>query len=103
MRANQSFAYIIEVLPTQKLIFEFIQKHGPIDDEEAYGNLNMGAGFAFYISEADVNNVWDMLKSYEYLNRFGVCYAGHIERSDEKKVVIKPKNLEYSGTTLGVR
>ncbi|MCP6719863.1 MAG: AIR synthase related protein [Patescibacteria group bacterium] len=103
MRATQPFAYVIECLPKQLPIFNFLQRHGPVDDWEAYGNFNMGAGFALYVPEADVRKVWDVLKGDEYLNRYGACYAGHIERSDEKKVVIKPKDLEYSGATLGVR
>jgi phosphoribosylformylglycinamidine cyclo-ligase len=35
MRAQQSFSYVIEKLPTQLPIFDFIQEHGPVDDEEA--------------------------------------------------------------------
>ncbi len=104
MRATQSFAYIVENLPIQQPIFEFIQKHGPVDDEEAYGNFNMGAGFALYVSEADVIKVWDVFSYFpKTLKPFRALYAGHIERSDKKKVAIKPKGLEYSGATLGVR
>ncbi|MBI2463152.1 MAG: phosphoribosylformylglycinamidine cyclo-ligase [Candidatus Spechtbacteria bacterium] len=103
MRATQPFAYIIESLPKQLPIFDFLQKQGPIDDQEAYGNFNMGAGFAIYVPEADVKKVLDVLEGYSYPNRFGACYAGHIERSDEKKVVIRPKMLEYSSAALDVR
>lgn len=103
MRPIQPFAYIIEDLPMQQSIFDFLQEHGPVDDKEAYGNLNMGAGFALYVPEADVKMVWDVLEEYEYPNRFGACLAGHIEKSDTKKVVINPKNLEYLGSTLAVR
>ena len=111
MRATKPFAYIIETLPSRQLIFEFIQKHGPVDDEEAYGNFNMGAGFALYAPEADVKKVEAVAKYafddpsgfYAQKHHFDVLCAGHIEQSDEKKVVIKPKGLEYSGATLGVR
>ena len=103
MRAPQPFAYLIETLPKQLPIFDFIQEHGPVDDEEAYGNLNMGAGFALYVPGTDVRKVWDVLHSYEYPNRFSAVYAGHIEQSDERKVVIEPKNLEYRGSTLDIR
>lgn len=99
MRATQPFAYIIEQLPKQLPIFSFLQKHGPVDDMEAYGNLNMGAGFALYIEEADADAVLEIAASY----RFGALRAGHIEQNNEKKVVIKPKGLEYLGSTLGVR
>ncbi len=99
MRATQSFAYIIERLPKQLPIFDFLQKHGPVDDAEAYGNFNMGAGFALYVSEADINTVLEIAA----LHKLGAIRAGHIEQSNDKKVVIKPKDIEYSGATLGVR
>lgn len=99
MRATQSFAYIVEQLPRQLSVFGFLQKHGPVDDTEAYGNFNMGAGFALYVSEADADAVLEVAASHN----IGALHAGYIERSDEKKVVIKPKSLEYSGATLGVR
>lgn len=98
MRATQSFAYIVERLPKQLPIFDFLQEHGPVDDAEAYGNFNMGAGFAFYVSEADANAVLEVATSH----KLGALRAGHIEQG-EKKVVIKPKGLEYSGATLGIR
>ncbi|MBI2475695.1 MAG: phosphoribosylformylglycinamidine cyclo-ligase [Candidatus Taylorbacteria bacterium] len=99
MRATQSFAYIVEQLPRQLPVFGFLQKHGPVDDTEAYGNLNMGAGFALYVSEADVDAVLEVAASHN----IGALRAGYIERSDDKKVVIQPIDLEYPGSTLGVR
>jgi phosphoribosylformylglycinamidine cyclo-ligase len=98
MRATQSFTYLIDTLPTQLPIFDFLQKHGPVDDTEAYGNLNMGAGFALYVAEAQATQVIDVAKKLG-LRAF---VAGHIEAGD-KKVIIKPKGLEYAGETLAVR
>jgi len=99
MRATQSFAYIVERLPKQLPVFGFLQKHGPVDDMEAYGNFNMGAGFALYVSEADA----DVVLEVATLHKLGALRAGYIERSDDKKVMIEPKGLEYSGATLRVR
>ncbi|OHA32247.1 MAG: hypothetical protein A2928_01170 [Candidatus Taylorbacteria bacterium RIFCSPLOWO2_01_FULL_45_15b] len=98
MRATQPFAYVIETLPTQLPIFDFLQQHGPVDDTEAYGNLNMGAGFALYVAEAEAHKVIDVVKKLG-LRAF---VAGHIEEGD-KKVVIKPKGIEFQGETLAVR
>ncbi len=99
MRAMQPFTYVIEQLPKQLPIFRFLQKYGPVEDSEAYGNFNMGAGFALYVSEADVDTVIDIAASHN----IGALCAGHIERSNSKKVVIRPKDLEYSGSTLCIR
>ena len=103
MRATQPFAYIIERLPRQLPIFDFLQKHGPVDDMEAYGNFNMSAGFALYVPEADVKNIWEVLRYDKSCRHLSACNAGHIERSSVKKVIIQPKGLEYSGATLEVR
>lgn len=105
MRAEGSFAYIIEYLPKELPIFEFIQRQGPVDDKEAYGNLNMGAGFALYVPERDVKRVLSVLESntYRFQESFRAVRAGHIEKSNGKRVVILPKELVYSEETLKVR
>lgn len=99
MRARQPFAYIVEQIPRQLPIFDFLQEHGPVDDTEAYANFNMGAGFALYVPETDIEKI------QEAAGRLGfvALRAGHIEQSNTKKVIIEPKNLEYLGPTLGVR
>lgn len=99
MRARETWAYIIDTLPAQLPIFDFIQEHGPVDDEEAYGNLNMGAGFALYVSPGDVATV----KGVADTLGLRAVHAGYVERSKKKKVIIRPKDLEYLGSTLGVR
>jgi phosphoribosylformylglycinamidine cyclo-ligase len=98
MRAQQPFSYIIEKLPAQLPIFDFIQQHGPVDDEEAYGNLNMGAGFALFVPESKVNDVL-----LQYSEKFHCYVAGYVEKSSVKRVVIPSKNLEYKSETLAVR
>ena len=106
MRATQPFAYIVEDLPWQPPIFAFIQEHGPVDDMEAFGNLNMGIGFAVYVPSEQVGRVFQTLEPLQgnrKTNYFLADIIGHIENSDEKKVVIKPKGLEYAGETLAVR
>ncbi|MEK7653342.1 MAG: AIR synthase related protein [Patescibacteria group bacterium] len=100
MRATQPFAYVIEDLPPPLPIFDFIQKHGPVDDVEAFGNLNMGAGFAVFVPMSDLE---EALLSIRLSGSNYVYVAGHIEKSDEKKVVIKPKNLTFLGSTLAIR
>jgi len=99
MRAPQSLAYVIDKLPRQLPIFRFIQKKGPVVDEEAYGNLNMGAGFAVYVPERDVKKALAVCKGYP----FRAYLAGHVEKSEQKKVVIRSKNIVFNADTLAVR
>jgi phosphoribosylformylglycinamidine cyclo-ligase len=99
MRAPDNFAYVVEQVPSAQPVFDFIQAIGSVDDTEAYGNFNMGAGFAVYVPEKDVAMVLDVAKAFP----FGALRAGHVETSATKRVVIGPKSLEYSADTLAVR
>ena len=99
MRSPDPVSYVIESIPEPHPVFEFMQRHGNIDDAEAYGNLNMGAGFALYVMEKDVAAVLNIAQAYPFKAR----RAGHIEKSEKKRVVITPKAVEFSGETLAVR
>jgi phosphoribosylformylglycinamidine cyclo-ligase len=103
MRAPQPHAYVINYLPEQQPIFNFIQKHGPVTDEEAYGNLNMGAGFAIFIAREHVQKFWKMYESPTSRPRFRSIIAGRVEASETKKVVIKPKGIVFEAEALAVR
>jgi len=75
------------------------QEHGPVDDQEAYANFNMGAGFALYVRESDVAKLLSIAHSLG----LSALRAGTIASSKIKKVIINPLGLEYLGSTLGVR
>ncbi len=98
MRSPESFSYVIDELPNQLPIFDFIQKNGPVSDKEAYGNLNMGAGFALFVPQSEIPKI-----PYDSNFKFRRYIAGYVEKSNVKKVVIQPKNLEYRSETLAVR
>ncbi len=100
MRATEPFVYIIERIPEPPAIFDFLRVNGPISDVEAYGNLNMGAGFALYLDPGDVDTALSISQSHG----IAAMAAGHVEkRGDDKRVVIKPTGIEFEGATLGVR
>ena len=99
MRAPGPFAYVVEAVPPPQPVFDFIQTIGHVDDTEAYGNLNMGAGFAIYVPEKDVAAVMDIAKMFP----FEATRAGHVESSATRRVIIAPKGLEYATDTLAVR
>ena len=104
MRAKQEFTYVINNVPEAPPVFKFMQKHGPVDDEEAYGNWNMGAGFALYCPYGEMEKVIHLgKKKVNGINRqFAAMYAGSIKRG-ERKVIIKPKGITFGAETLGVR
>jgi len=99
MRSSDPFAYVIDTIPTPQPVFDFIQSVGNVDDAEAYGNFNMGAGFAVYVPEKDVPAVLEVAKIFQ----FKALLAGTVENASRKRVIIRPKGIEFSGETLGVR
>ena len=98
MRHRAPFTYQIDVLPPVPPVLRFIQQHAAIDDREAYGNLNMGAGFALFIASADAE------RTLQIARRAGVnaLIAGRIDNGP-KRIVIAPLQLTFSGDDLHVR
>ncbi|KKT93149.1 MAG: phosphoribosylformylglycinamidine cyclo-ligase [Candidatus Andersenbacteria bacterium RIFCSPHIGHO2_12_FULL_46_9] len=100
MRVVEPFVYVIDNPGEPQALFGFVQEHGPVSDEEAYGNLNMGAGFAIYVRPDQAQTVIELAACHDVRAWVG----GHIEkRGDDKRVIIVPKALEYAGAALGVR
>lgn len=99
MRAQQNFRYIVNVVPEPSEIFEFIQKYGNVSNREAYGNLNMGVGYAFF---APRKNAKKILKIAEKLG-FDAFVAGNVEEGERKGVEIVPLGLVYDADELKVR
>jgi phosphoribosylformylglycinamidine cyclo-ligase len=99
MRAPQPLTYRIKQLPPKLPIFDFIIEHGPITRYEAYGNMNMGAGFALYCPASEENDVITIADQH------GFCAfnAGTVEESDEKRVIIEPEGLRFESDSLYVR
>ncbi|MFA5771064.1 MAG: AIR synthase-related protein, partial [Patescibacteria group bacterium] len=98
MRYNKSLTYRITDLPPVPKVLQFIVEKGKLDDKEAYGNLNMGAGFAIFVPEKDVDQVINLakqnnIKAYNY----GIVETG------EKKVIIESKNIIFAKDSLQVR
>jgi len=97
MRGNAPYTYVIERLPPQLPIFNFIQEHGQQSDRQMYETYNMGAGLALIMPAGDA---YRLVRIDE--GRHGLFIAGYVDIGP-KRVVIKPNGLEYAGDTLGVR
>ncbi|MDP1834200.1 MAG: AIR synthase related protein [Candidatus Moranbacteria bacterium] len=99
MRAQQSFRYIIKNIPTPQEIFGFIMEHGKVSLREAYGNLNMGAGFALIVPPENVEEVLRIAGNLD----FTALDAGYVEASEKKEVVIEPLDITFNEEELNVR
>lgn len=98
MRHKKSFTYRITKIPPVHPVFTFMMKEGPIEEKEAYGSLNMGAGLAIFVSKSQVQKVLAIAKK----NNIKAYDAGVVERG-KKQVIIEPKKIIFEGTALKVR
>ncbi len=98
MRHKKSLIYRITDLPPVPEVLQFIVEQGKLDDKEAYGNLNMGAGFAIFVPANEVSQVSNMAKKLQIK-----AYNGGIVEIGEKKVIIEPKNIIFEKESLQVR
>lgn len=98
MRHPADFTYRIHTLPPVPPVLSFIQQHAGIDDREAYGSLNMGAGFALFVDATQADEVVKLATAA------GVpaWVAGRVERGP-KQVVIEPLSLTYAADDLHLR
>ena len=98
MRHPGAFRYRMHSIPPVPPVLSFIQQQAGIDDREAYGNLNMGAGFALYVSSADA------ARTVEVAHACGVqaSVAGSVE-AGPRQVVIEPLGLTFGGDDLHLR
>lgn len=106
MRSTKPFHYVITTLPEPQPVFRFIQEHGRVSNEEMYGNFNMGAGFALYVPPGDVDRVTAIANEHHMTALdAGFIDAGLRPRqnAEEKKVIIEPLGIEWTGEALGVR
>jgi phosphoribosylformylglycinamidine cyclo-ligase len=98
MRHTKDVAYVIESMPDVPAVLSFIKDKARMDEREAYGTFNMGAGYAIYVAEQDV------------IRTLAVCaesgtpalHAGRIEKG-KRSISIKPLGLVFEGETLALR
>jgi phosphoribosylformylglycinamidine cyclo-ligase len=98
MRHPGRFTYRLHTLPAVPPVLRFMREKLPLDEREAYGNLNMGAGFAVYLPSGQA------ARAVEVAQGAGVAawLAGTVEIGDPQ-VVIEPLSLVYAADELRVR
>ena len=98
MRHPASLAYRIHTLPPVPPVLQFIRQHAGLDARDAYGTLNMGAGFALYVAAGDA------ARTVEAAHAQGVAawVAGTVE-AGPKRVVIEPLDVAFDGGELALR
>jgi phosphoribosylformylglycinamidine cyclo-ligase len=98
LRHPAAFTYVIDDVPPVTPVLRFIQQHAALDDTEAYGTLNMGAGFALFVDAKDAP------RTVEVAQAAGVksWVAGRLE-AGPKKLLVEPLGIEFAGEALQLR
>ena len=98
MRHPGRYTYRIDALPPVPPVLRFIEERAGIDRREAYGNLNMGAGFALFVAAAEAQRAVDVCMA----QGMRAWIAGTVE-DGERRVLIEPLGLEFAAGDLHVR
>ncbi len=98
LRHPSQFTYRIRAVPPVPPVLQFIQQHARQDDREAYSTLNMGAGFALFVRESEVEVTLQTARD------LGVeaLHAGAVE-AGAKQVVIEPLGISFGTEDLQLR
>ena len=106
MCAPQPLTYRVCVLPPAQPIFNYILEYGGISMRKAYQTFNMGAGFALFVAQGDEMKIVKLFQDEVEISGgwpFNVIYnAGYVEEG-ERRVVIKPRGIEFKGNRLAPR
>lgn len=98
MRHQKQLTYRIRTLPPVPEVLRFLADQTGNGPREAYGNLNMGAGFALYLAAADAE------RAVAIARQQGVeaWVAGTVE-AGPKQVVLEPLAVTFGADDLHVR
>jgi phosphoribosylformylglycinamidine cyclo-ligase len=85
-------------VPPVPAVLSFLQREGRMSARDAYGSLNMGAGFALFVAREDLDATLGVAA------KAGVAawHAGDV-LSGPKSLVIEPLGLEYAASDLHLR
>ena len=98
LRHPAALTYRIHTVPPVPPVLRFIQQQARQDDFEAYGTLNMGAGFALFVGADDAERTVAVARD------LGVeaWIAGRVE-AGAKRLLIEPLGLEFGDDALRLR
>lgn len=98
MRHPGALTYRMAQVPPVPPVLEFLQREIGLDAAEAYGSLNMGAGFALYVAPGDAQRAVHAAHSAG----IDAWVAGAVEQGP-RRVVIEPLGVTYEADALKLR
>ena len=98
MRHPGAYTYRMHTLPAVPPVLRFIQAHAGLSAEEAYGTLNMGAGFALFVPGSQTTAVLEVCAAAGLT----ALLAGEVMEGP-RQVVIEPLSVVFGGDSLQLR
>ncbi len=98
LRHPAAFTYRIHGVPPVPPVLKFIQQHARQDDAEAYGTLNMGAGFALFVAADEAQRCVAIARS----QGVAAIVAGRVE-AGPKRLIVEPLGIEWGDDALQLR
>jgi phosphoribosylformylglycinamidine cyclo-ligase len=95
MRAPGDFSYVVDELPPVPEVLAFLSEQAAIDQREAYGTFNMGAGFAVYVAPERARDVVDAAAAVG----MRAALSGRVQ-AGERSVELARLGIAYSGSDL---
>lgn len=98
MRHPGAFTYRIKHVPPVPPVLRFMAHQARLSEEDAYGSLNMGAGFALFLAPEDTDTV------LAATSNAGVrAYEAGVVEEGSRQVIIEPLKVVFAGDTLALR
>ena len=98
MRHPKGYTYRISKVPPVPPVLQFMVEKAGLDPYEAYGSLNMGAGFAVFVALKDAE------KTVEISRRLGIkAYKAGTVDEGIKCVAIEPLNIRFESKSMDLR
>jgi phosphoribosylformylglycinamidine cyclo-ligase len=98
LRHPKPLRYRVHTLPEVPPVLRFIQQQARMDDHEAYGTLNMGAGFSLFVPAAQAQRTLEVAAA----QGVAATLAGSVEAGD-KELLIEPLGLRFAADDLQLR
>jgi len=98
LRHTSELTYRIDTVPPVPPVLAFMQREAKLDDSEAYGTLNMGAGFAFFVRPEQAEQTVAIAKQCG----IEAWVAGRVE-AGPKQAIIEPIGVTYGADDLKLR
>jgi phosphoribosylformylglycinamidine cyclo-ligase len=98
LRHPKALTYRVHTLPPVPPVLRFMQQQAAMDDAEAYGTLNMGAGFALFVHGDDAERTVATARA----QGIEAWVAGRVE-AGAKQLFIEPIGVHWGAEELQLR